>query len=101
MQGCQARRGPCQERAAIVCDGKTEARSMQTEVERDQDSKGGVQRSYEESSVYLQFIFLMGGWGAKLVATAKRSDTCPVRVPRFTQSVRGMKGCGWRGEVKL
>lgn len=73
---------------------------MQTEVQRDQDSKGGVQRSFEESSVYLQFIFLMGGWEAKLVATATGSDTCPVCVPCFTQSVQGIQGWWGRGKAK-
>lgn len=74
---------------------------MQTEVQRHQNSKGGVQREAMRSPVfYLQFIFLMGGWGAKLVATATRVTPALSMSPLYSESVRGMEGCGWHGEVE-
>lgn len=60
MQGCQAGRGPARRGQQSCAKGKLRLVLCKLKY-RDQDSKGGVQRSYEESSVYLQFIFLMGG----------------------------------------
>lgn len=40
-------------------------------------------------SIYLQLTFLMGGWGAKLVASTTRSVTCVLAIcPHFTQRYR-------------
>ena len=50
MQGSWARQG--QERAAVVCEGETEAYSVQTE-QRDQNTKGGVQREAMRSPAFI------------------------------------------------
>lgn len=100
--GCRDARpgGPCQERAA-VCEGKTFRLVLcKLSTERPEEQGWCIERSREEFSVYLQFIFLMGGWETKLVATAMRGVTPALPLcSLFTTSQLSMEGCGWQARL--
>lgn len=89
--------GPARREQQLCVKGEGKTCSMQTEVQRPEQPGWSMDRSFEESSVYLQFFFLMGGWAAKLVVMAMRG--LPALLPALLYSVSPRSGgCRWHGE---